>query len=135
MILILKLTILTVTIVLALKIALSENMLLGRLGSRLEKKVDEGHKIFDLFICPFCMGTLQVATAHLFAFGLGILPLEWNWQLLIRYPIIVFACSAISGFTWVGYQTMNRIKEKNEIEVEYYKKLLYEDQREENNNT
>jgi hypothetical protein len=119
-----KLIGITVVIVLALKIALSDGMLLERVGSWLEKKVDDGYKIFDLFVCPFCMGTLQTATAHLFAFGLGILPLEWNWQLIIRYPIIVFATSAIAGFTWSGYQTMNRIKEKNEIESEYYKSLF-----------
>lgn len=122
----LKLIGITVLIVLALKIALSKGMLLEKTGKWLEQKVDDGKKIFDIFICPYCMGTLQTITAHLFAFGLGILPLEWDWQLLIRYPLIVFGTSIIAGNFWNVYLTINQVKEKNEIEVEYYKKLMYE---------
>ena len=119
-----KLIALTVTIVMALKIALSKGMLLEKLGDYFERKVDEGHKIFDLFICPWCANTLQVFTAHAFAFGLNILPFEFNWQLLIRIPLVVFASSFISGNLWNLYETINRIREKNEAEADYYNSLL-----------
>lgn len=119
----LKLIALTVTIVLALKVALSKDMLLDKLGVWLEQKSDK-EKIYNLFICPFCMGTLQVFTAHAFAFGLNVLPLEFNWQLIIRIPLVIFASSFISGNLWNLYETVNRIKEKNEVEAEYYNSLF-----------
>jgi hypothetical protein len=121
MILLFKLIVLTVIIVLALRVALSEGMLLEKLGSYFERKVDEGNRFFDIFICPWCSGTLQSLTAHAFAFGLGILPFEWNWQLLIRWPLVVFASSFISGVLWTVYLTLNQIKEKNQAEAEYLK--------------
>lgn len=124
MILILKLVILTVIIVLALRVAMSDKMLLEKVGKFFEKKVEEGHKWADLIVCPWCSGTLQSITAHAFAFGLGILPLEWNWQLLIRWPVVVFASSFISGMLWTIYLTINQIKEKNEIEAHYYNYIL-----------
>lgn len=107
----------------ALKIALSKGMIFEKLGEWLENKVDAGYKIFDLFICEWCMPTLQVFTAHAFAFGLGILPFEFNWQLVIRWPLIVFASSFVSGNLFNLYLTINRIKEKNDAESIYYKNL------------
>lgn len=123
MILLCKLIILTVIIVLALRVAMSERMLLENLGRYFERKVDEGYKIFDLFVCPWCSGTLFSLPAHAFAFGLGIIPFEWNWTLLIRWPIVVFASSFISGMLWTLYLTMNQIKEKNEAQAEYFRYL------------
>jgi hypothetical protein len=120
MILLFKLIILTVIIVLALRVALSEGMLLEKLGSYFERKVEEGNRFFDIFICPWCSGTLQSLTSHAFAFGLGILPFEWNWQLLIRWPLVVFASSFISGVLWTVYLTLNQIKENNLAQAEYY---------------
>jgi hypothetical protein len=120
MILLFKLIILTVIIVLALRVALSEGMLLEKLGGYFERKVDEGNRFFDIFVCPWCSGTLQSLTAHAFAFGLGILPFEWNWQLLIRWPLVVFASSFISGVLWTVYLTLNQIKENNMAQAEYY---------------
>lgn len=119
----LKLIAITVTIVLALKVALSKDMLLDKLGGWLEDKSDK-EKVYNLFICPFCMATLQVFTAHAFAFGLNILTLEFNWQLIIRIPLVIFASSVISGNLWNLYETVNRIKEKNEVEAEYYNSLF-----------
>lgn len=124
MILIFKLVILTVVIVLALKVAMSEKMLLERLGKYFEQKVEDGYKFFDIFICQWCMSSLQSITAHAFAFGLGILPFEWDWQLFIRWPIVVFSSSFISGVLWTLYLTMNQIKDKNEIEAYYYQTVL-----------
>lgn len=107
-----------------LKIAMSEKMLLEKLGGFFERKIDEGYKIFDLFYCQWCMGTLCVIYAHFFAFGLEVLPFEWNWQLLIRYPLLVCASSFICGNVWNIYETINRIKEKNEAEANYLKSLI-----------
>lgn len=123
MVVLFKLIILTVIIVLALKISLSQGMLFEKVGDWLESKVNAGYKIFDLFVCQWCMPSLQVCTAHAFAFGLGILPWEFNWQLLIRWPLVVFGASIISGNIWGLYQAINQIKEKNEQEAEYYKNL------------
>lgn len=123
MILLFKLISLTVIIVLALRVALSEGMLLERVGIWAEKKVDEGYKIFDLLVCTWCSGTLQSLTAHAFAFGLGILPWEFNWQLVIRWPLVVFGASFISGMLWTIYLTLNQIKDRNESQSEYYKTL------------
>lgn len=123
MIVLFKLTILTVIIVLALRVAMSERMLLEKAGRYFEKKVNDGHKIYDLFVCPWCSGTLQSITAHGFAFGLGILPFEWNWQLLIRWPLVVFGSSFIAGVLWTIYLTLNQIKESNEAQSIYFKSI------------
>lgn len=120
MILLFKLVALTVIIVLALRVALSEGMLLEKLGAYFERKVDDGYKIFDLVVCPWCSGTLWSIIAHFFAMGIGILPFEWNIELLIRWPLVVFASSFISGLLWTVYLTLNQIKENNMAQAEYY---------------
>lgn len=118
-----QLIILTVIIVLALRVAMSDKMLLENLGRYFERKVEEGYKIFDLFVCPWCSGTLLSIPAHLFAMGLGILNFEWNKELLIRWPLVVFGSSFIAGTLWTIYLTLNQIKENNEAQAEYFKKL------------
>lgn len=130
MILIFKLILLTTMIVMTLKVVLSKDMLLENLGKWLEYKasdkyedgelIEKGNKFYDLFICPFCMNTIQSITAHAFAFGLGILPLEFNWQLFLRWPLVIFGAAALSGFTWTLYETVNRIKDRNEAEENFY---------------
>lgn len=120
MILLFKLVILTVIIVLALRVALSDGMLLEKVGRYFEKKVEDGQKWADLIVCPWCSGTILSIIAHAFAFGLGIIPFEWNWQLLIRWPLVVFASSFISGVLWTLYLTLNQIKENNMAQAEYY---------------
>lgn len=129
----LKLIGITVVLVLGLKVAMSENMLLESLGRFFERKIDEGKKVYDLFFCEWCSSTLQTITAHGFAFGLGIIPFEWNWQLLIRYPLIVMASGFIAGNLWNLYLTTNQIKEKNEAEAEYFKMLMEQTEEESNN--
>jgi hypothetical protein len=133
MILLFELILITFIIVMGLKIAMSKDMLLEKLGSWLEKKAEE-KKIFEMFICQWCMATLQSVTAHFFAFGLGLLPFEWNWQLLIRWPLVVMGASFLCGNIWNIYETINRIKEKNEVEAEYLKRVM-EGAGEEVNNT
>lgn len=123
MVALLQLILITVMIVLAMKVAMSEGMLLESLGRFFERKIDEGEKIYDLFYCQWCMSTLQSITAYFFAFGLGILPFEWNWSLIIRYPLIVFGASFISGNLWNLYMMFNQIRERNEAEAQYFKNI------------
>lgn len=113
-------------LVMGLKIAMSDKMLLEKVGQYFDRKIEEGHKWMDLFYCPWCMSTLQTITAHFFAFGLGIIPFEWNWQLLIRYPLLVCAGAFLCGNVWNLYEMVNRIKEKNEAEADYYNSLFTE---------
>lgn len=122
-----KLIGITVVLVLALKIVMSEGMLLERLGFYFEKKIDEGNKVFDLFYCPWCMSTLQSIVAHFFAIGLDVIPAEWNIQLLIRWPLLVGGGSIIAGNIWNIYTTINQIREKNQAEAEYYKMFFEEE--------
>lgn len=121
----LKLCGITFILVMALKIVMSEGMLLERLGAFFERKVGEGKKVYDLFICPFCMATLGSLVAHGFAMGLGVIPFEWSWHLLIRWPLVVMFCSFLCGMTWTAYETLNKIKDKNEAEMHYYLNLVY----------
>jgi len=128
-----KLIGITVVLVLGLKIAMSEGMLLERLGSYFERKIDEGYKVYDLFFCQYCMSTLQSIVAIFIAMGLEIIPFEWDWKLLIRWPLTVMGGSIIAGNLWNLYLTVNQIKERNEIEVDYYKSLMQQTEEENNN--
>lgn len=109
MILLFKLIVLTFIPVIGLKIAFSKGMILEGVGLWAELKVENGHKVYDLFICPWCMSSAVVFLAHGFAFGLGILSLEWNWQLLIRWPLVVMGSSFLCGMTWTIYETISQI--------------------------
>lgn len=130
-----KLILITVVLVLGLKIAMSEGMLLERVGKYFELKIEEGHKWMDLFFCQWCMSTLQSIVAYFFAFGLNVIPFEWNWQLLIRWPLVVMGGSIIAGNIWNLYLAVNQIKDKNEIEYEYIRKKICDEQEDiENNN-
>jgi hypothetical protein len=115
------LVVLTVSVVLAMRVALSEGMLLERVGKYFEDKVERGERVWDIIICPWCSGTLYSSIAHLFAFRLGIVEFEWNWDIFIRYPLVVFCSSFIAGLLWTIYLTINQIKEKNEAEANYLK--------------
>lgn len=119
MIILLKLIILNCICVLGWKIAISDGMLLDSIGKWGDRKVEEGHKIYDLVVCPWCCGTAISIAAHLFAFGIGVLPLIFNWQLLIRWPLVVMGSSFICGNIWNIYETINRVRERNEIEAKF----------------
>lgn len=105
------------------KIAISKGMILEKIGEYGDRKVEEGYKIFDLIVCPWCCGTVISVAAHCFAFGLGVLPLKFDWQLLIRWPLVVMGSSFVCGNAWNIYETINSVKEKNEQEAAYFKKL------------
>lgn len=118
----LQLILITFICVMGLKIVFSKGMLLESVGIWAEEKVESGEKIYDLFICPWCMGTVQSITAHLFAFGIGVLPFEWHWSLLIRWPLVIMGASFLSGLSWTIYETINTIKERNEWQSKLYEK-------------
>lgn len=121
MILLFKLIIITTIWVLGVKISTAEEMILEKLGKYGEKKVEAGHKIYDaLWVCPWCMSSIHSLVGYGFAFLLGLIPFEWNWQLVYRYPLIVMGTSIAAGMTWTIYLTINQIKDKNEIEWKYY---------------
>lgn len=123
MIVILKLIIIVSILVLGVKIATGDDMILEDLGKWGKKKSDK-YKIFEaLLVCPFCMPSVYSLIGYLFAFGLGILPFEWDWKLVIIYPIVVIGSSILAGFTWVAYETINRIKDKNEWQAYHYENL------------
>ena len=104
-----------------LKISTSEGMIFEKIGNYARRKVDEGYKIWDLIACEWCAGTWLSIVAHFFAFGLGILTFEWNWQLLMRWPLVVIGASITSGIVWTIYLTLNEIKENNKAQTEYFK--------------
>jgi hypothetical protein len=122
----LKLVVITVICSMALKIILSEGMMLEKLGKWFEYKangiyqegvlIQKGNKLYELFICPWCCVTLQSFTAHIFGIGLGIVPLEFNVHFFLRWALVIMASSFISGNLWNLYEISNVIKEKNEIE-------------------
>lgn len=116
--------ILTYIISMGWKIAISEGMLLEKIGNWGEAMVDKGWKVMNMIVCPWCICTLMSVVAHAAAFGLGILPMEWNWQLLIRWPLVVMGGSLLSGMTWTIYETINRVKERNETQEEFYDEEL-----------
>lgn len=123
MILLLKLILITFILVMALKIVTSEGMLLEKVGKYLKRQIEKGNKLADLGYCEWCTSTPMSIVAHFFAFGLGVLPFQWNWQLLIRWPLVVGGASFLSGMAWTIYLTINDIKENNEAQAKYFKNL------------
>lgn len=130
MILLFKLIAITVIWVLGIKIATSEGMILEKLGRFAEKKVDEGHKIWDgLVWCQWCLPSFHSVPAHFFAFGLGVIPFEVNKELFIRWPLVIMGSSLVSGLIWTIYLTINKVKERNEEEWEYFRNLNQQDEK------
>lgn len=122
MIILFKLSFLTIITVLAWRIAVSEDMVFERVGKWAEARVDEGKKIFELLICPWCMATIWTLPAWGLAHLTGIVKFD-NWNLIFYYPLCVFISSIVCGFTWTLYLTVNQIKDKNEIEAKYLKNM------------
>lgn len=124
MIILLKLIAITFILVMGVKISTAEGMVFEKIGEYGERKVKEGYKIFEaLLVCQWCLPSIWSIPAHAFAFGLNILPFEFNWQLLIRWPLVIMGASFISGNAWNIYETINKIKEKNDVETEYYRNV------------
>lgn len=127
MILLFKLVILTTIISLGWKVAISDGMILGKLGKWFEYKISMGCKIYDWFICPWCFVSIASVFAHAVAFKFHILPWHFDWDLLVRWPIVVLASSFTSGNLWNLYEMTNRIKDRNEEQAKFYKAMNDED--------
>lgn len=128
MIVILKLIAITFALVMGVKISTAEGMIFEKIGEYGERKVKEGWKVFEaLLVCPWCLPSIWSIVAHAFALGLGIIPFELNWKLLIRWPLVVMGASFVSGMAWTTYEMINRIKEKNEAETDFYLSALEEE--------
>lgn len=121
----LKLIAITFVWVMGIKISTADEMVFERLGKWGQRKVDEGHKIYEaLMVCPWCLPSIHSLVGYAFAFGLNVIPFEWDWKLLIRYPLVVMGTSFLSGNIWNIYETINRVKERNEAQTDYYNSLL-----------
>lgn len=133
MIILAKVILITYIWVMGVKISTAEGMIFEKLGKYAQRKVDEGHKIWEALIaCEWCLASVHSVFGHAFAFGLGILPLEFNWQLLIRLPLVIMGTSLISGLTWTIYLMINDIKDNNEEQAKYFKNMNNGSQSEEN---
>lgn len=119
MILLFQLVILTFILVMGFKIATQNDMVLEKVGVWANAKVDEGHKIFELLVCPWCMNTLFSLPAAIFAYGIGIIN-SFTWNLLWYYPLVVCFASLISGLTWTTYTMINAKKEYYDNAQKFY---------------
>lgn len=119
MILILKLIALTSLWVLGLKIATEENMVLEQVGKYGKAKA-ERYKIFEaVIVCEWCMPSVYSIFGYALAYTLGWIQLN-DWRLIVRYPMVVAGSSIVCGFTWLLYETLSSIRERNKIESRYY---------------
>lgn len=121
MILLLKLILVSVILVMGLKISTSEGMIFENIGNYARRKVEQGYKYWDLIACEWCCGTWLSIIAHVLVLKLGIAYFDLNWQVLIRWPLVVMGTSITSGFIWTIYLTLNEVKEKNKEQSEYFK--------------
>lgn len=126
MILLLKLIIITTIWCLGFKILTERGMLLQKLGEYGKRKVDEGYIIYDpLIVCEFCLPSIHSLIGYGFAVAIGVIS-KFEFNLVYMYPLVAMGTSISCGFIWNGYLTMNRIKERNEFQTEYYDHLCEE---------
>lgn len=126
MILLLKLIIITTIWCLGFKILTERGMLLQKLGEYGKIKVDEGYIIYDpLIVCEFCLPSIHSLIGYGFAVAIGVIS-KFEFNLVYMYPLVAMGTSISCGFIWNGYLTMNRIKERNEFQTEYYDHLCEE---------
>jgi len=117
---------------LAWKIASSRDMIFEKIGLWAQNKVDEGKKIFELLVCPWCAGTLFTFFGMLEAYGLNIIT-HFEWQLLLYYFLTVCGCSIVSGLTWTIYLTINSKKQYYDNAQKFYYNANKEIKNEKNN--
>lgn len=119
--LICKMIFLGVCWVMLWRVAVSDKMIFEKVGKWAEAKVDKGHKVYDLFICPWCMGSVHgILFIWPLAFAMRILPFEWNWDYVCMYPFYLGGTSFISGMLWHIYLTMNQKKDYYESGVTFH---------------
>lgn len=115
MIILFKLIFITSIIVLAWKVAISEDMIFEKIGDWAESKTEEGKKGFELLYCQWCMPSVWSSVGFFFAWATGIVVFD-SLRMLIYYPLCVCGSCVFCGFVWDGYLTMNQFKENNEAQ-------------------
>lgn len=116
-----KLVAITSVWVIGLKIATAQDMIFEKLGKWGEAKVKDGHKIFEaVIVCQWCMPSIHSLVGYGFAFLLAVLPWRFDWKLVWMYPLVVMASSFVCGMSWLIYETINRIHDRNELQARYY---------------
>jgi hypothetical protein len=94
--------------VIGIMIVTNKGMILEKLGEWGNKKVDQGHKIFEAIIaCPWCMPSIHSSVG----FGFYFLFFGIQWDLLLSYPIVAMGSSFCSGFTWTVYNFIVKVNE------------------------
>lgn len=111
-----KLIGITSLLVLGWKIVTSEDMLLESVGDFAEAKAKEGKRYYELLFCQWCMPSAWSLLGFVFAYGLGIISIEW--KLLFLYPLCVCGSSLVCGVTWSLYKLIESTINRNEAEVE-----------------
>lgn len=110
--LIFQLSILLSIWVLGLTIITQEGMLLYSWREWANK---QGHWVEPIIRCHWCMPSIHGLIAYGFAFGIGILT-EFNYRLIIMYPIVIMFSSLINGLTWGLHKMI-------EAKTGYYKSI------------
>ena len=124
MILLLSLIIITSILTLGFNIVTQEGMALYKLREWAKEKQDKGSKwVEPLFLCIWCMPSIWSSFGFFFAYQIGVLKCD-SWNILWYYPLCVGGSSILGGLTWTIYQATNAVKERNEVEADYYNSLF-----------
>ena len=80
-----------------------------------EKKKENGSKWAEpLLLCVWCQPSSWSLLGYLFAYGLGIINKNnFNWNLLVLYPLVVCGSSIICGFIWSYHLKSNSETDMN----------------------
>ena len=126
--------------VLGLTIVTQDGMAFGFIRDRLTD--DRGNplmKIYEpLILCEWCMPSIHGIFGYAFAIGLGYIN-EFNWKLVLIYPLVVALSSFIVGMLWSVYLLLEAIRkyaDKSEklLHINYKDKVnKYKNRNHENN--
>lgn len=109
---ILKMILLTTIFSLGWKVAISDGMILESVGKWAENKIENGNKWVEAIYCQWCLPNFfGILVVWPLAFGLEIMPFEWNWKYIFAYPFCVCGSSFLTGMAWLHYLTLNQKRE------------------------
>jgi len=99
--------------VIGLTIVTQKGMGLYSIREWAEKK---GTKLMEpVILCPWCMPSIHCMFGYFFSFASGVV--DFNYKLILMYPIAVMATSLFSGLTWSLYKLVEiNIKVQNNKE-------------------
>lgn len=110
-----SLIVVTSILVVALRVAISEDMLLENIGFWAEDKIAKGHKIFKLLTCPFCAPSVMSIAGYFFCIVTGIVSYS-SYKVALLYPLVVCGASILSGFSWSVLMLLDS-------KTEYYQRM------------